>query len=57
METNKAYTKAFTVFKQGVTESPINIVYLNGQFFDYNFKIQKYLSLGYTVSNINAEHK
>lgn len=44
--------KEFTIFKQGVTDSPITILSKVGEPFNKSAKIAKYLYLGYTIKNI-----
>lgn len=46
------FIPAFTVFKQGVTVKPIVILREKENFFDFDFKISKYIYLGYLVTDI-----
>ena len=45
-------TPQFTVYKKGVTNEPITILSKDGEHFNKQTKIEKYLSLGYTVKEI-----
>jgi hypothetical protein len=51
MKNNNMKT-AFTIYKQGTTDKPVNIVYPIGTPFDFDKKIAMYKDLGYTVTNI-----
>jgi hypothetical protein len=51
MKNNNMKT-AFTIYKQGTTDKPVNIVYPIGTPFDFDKKISMYKELGYTITNI-----
>ena len=42
--------KAFKIYKEGTTEKPVTI--LKGDGFDESAKRAKYISLGYTITEI-----
>ena len=44
----------FKIFKTGSTEEPITIMSKEGESFDRDAKIKKYLSLGYKVYDLNG---
>lgn len=45
--------KQFQIFKQGRTDNMVTILSKIGEHFDFNFKVQKYLYLGYDVFDMN----
>ena len=46
--------KKITIYKEGITATPITILSKEGEPFNREAKIQKYLGLGYTVKNLDG---
>lgn len=51
----KTMKPEFTVFKKGITDKPLVIVSKEGEPFNSDAKIQKYIALGYTVYSLDGK--
>ena len=49
------FTPMFFIFKKGTTESPIKILKKINDTFNEELKREKYINLGYTITEINQK--
>jgi hypothetical protein len=47
------FKKEFKIYKKGITDKKVTILSKKGEKFNKEFKIKKYLSLGFKVYNLN----
>lgn len=52
-QTRKKMKPEFKIFKEGTTDSPITILSKNGELFDREAKIKKYLFLGFRIFDLD----